>query len=123
MFTVDGVAWTIPCDIKRTAKMTASEVSGLLMNKEYYKDCIGTYMQYEVSLIPNPASLADYYALYEIITQPVGSHTWVFPYNGTTVTITGRVDDISDVYVRLPNGGRMWTGISFTVTANTPSRT
>lgn len=123
MFTVDGVTWTIPCDIKRTAKIQASDISGLLMNKTYYNDVIGTYMQYEVSLIPNPSSLSDYYALYEILTQAVGGHTFVFPYNASTVTITGRVDEISDIYVRLPNGARMWKGISFVVTANTPSKT
>jgi hypothetical protein len=123
MFTVDGMTWDIPCDITRTAQITASEISGLLLNKEYFNDVIGTYMQYEVTLIPSPSNLSDYYSLYQIITQPVSGHTWVFPYNGTTITITGRVEEISDVYVRLPNGGRMWKGVSFTVTANNPSRT
>lgn len=123
MFTVDGVTWSIPCDIKRVAKITESDVSGLLLNKTYYSDVIGTYMQYEVALIPNPANLSDYYALYELLTQATGDHTFVFPYNGSTVSLTARVSDVSDVYVRRSNGARMWKGMSFTITANTPSKT
>ena len=123
MITIDGVSWTIPCDITRTAEIKPSEISGLLLNKTYFNDVLGIYMNYEISLVANPASMADYYAIYEIITQPVGEHTFVFPYNGSTITVVGRVEEISDVYVRLPNGATYWKGISFEVTANEPSKT
>ena len=119
MFTVDGVTWSIPCDIKRTSEITSSEISGLLLNKKYYNDVIGTYLKYDVKLVANPNEMADYYAIYEIITQPVGEHTFILPYNGSTVTVVGRVENISDVY-RVFGGVPYWSGTSFSVISNTP---
>ena len=120
MFTIDGVAWSIPCDIKRTAELRESEASGYLLNREYYADVVGTYLQYEVTLVPNPASMADYYAMYELLTQATGDHTFILPYNGETVTLRGRISSPSDVYVRRGNGAPYWKGMRFTVTSNTP---
>ena len=120
MFTIDGVAWSIPCDIKRGADIRESEVSGYLLNREYYADVVGTYLRYEVTLVPDPASMADYYALYELLTQATGDHTFILPYNGTTVTLRGRVSSPSDVYVLRGNGAVYWKGMRFTVTSNTP---
>ena len=120
MFTIDGVAWSIPCDIKRTAELRESEVSGYMLNREYYSDVIGVYLRYEVTLVPNPASMSDYYALYELLTQATGDHTFILPYNGATVTLRGRVSNPSDVYVLRGNGAVYWKGMRFTVTSNTP---
>lgn len=122
MFTVDGMQWTIPCDIERTAKVQSSEISGQLLNGQYFNDVEGTYMQYVVTLCPNLQQMSQYYNLYQLITQPVDGHQFVFPYNNSTVAITGRVADISDVYVRMPNGGVYWKGVSFTVVSNAPTR-
>lgn len=120
MFTIDGVEWAIPCDIERSADIRESEVSGYLLNREYYSDVIGVYLCYEVTLVPNPASMADYYALYELLTQATGDHTFILPYNGETVTLRGRISSPSDVYVRRGNGATYWKGMRFTVTSNTP---
>ena len=123
MFTVDGVQWSIPCDITRTAKMTASDISGMMLNKQYFNDVLGTYMQYEISICPNPHEMGDYHSLFEILSQPVDGHQFVLPYNNSTIEITGRVSDISDIYVRMPGGGVYWKGASFTVVSNAPSKT
>lgn len=120
MFTIDGVAWSIPCDIKRGADIRESEVSGYLLNREYYADVIGVYLQYEVTLVPDPASMSDYYALYELLTQATGDHTFILPYNGETVTLRGRISSPSDVYVLRGNVAVYWKGMRFTVTSNTP---
>lgn len=121
MFTVDGIQWTIPCDIKRTSIVQSSDISGDLLNGEYFNDVEGTYMQYEVTVCPNPWQMGQYYNLYQVISQPVDGHQFVFPYNNSTVEITARVEDISDVYVRMPNGGVYWKGVSFTVISNAPT--
>ena len=123
MFTVDGVQWSIPCDITRTAKMTASDISGVMLNKQYFNDVLGTYMQYEISICPNPHEMGDYHSLFEILSQPVDGHQFALPYNNETIEITGRVSDISDIYVRMPGGAVYWKGTSFTVTSNAPSKT
>ena len=123
MFTVDDVEWSIPCDITRVAKMTASDISGVMLNKQYFNDVLGTYMQYEVSICPNPHQMGDYHSLFEILSQPVDGHQFVLPYNNSTIEITGRVSDISDIYVRMPGGAVYWKGASFTVVSNAPTKT
>lgn len=122
MFSIDGQQWPYPCDIARTAEIRSSEVSGLMLDGTYYNDVLGTFMQYTVKLAVPFNHRDTYAAFYEMITAPVEGHTFVFPYNNTSITITGRVENISDVYVRLPNGGVAWKGIQFTVTSNVASK-
>ena len=123
-FTVDNIQWQYPVDITRVAEMRASDVSGLMLDGSYYNDVLGTFMSYTIKLIVPTTSAAktDYITLYEKLTEPVDGHNFVIPYNGGTVQITGRVENISDVYVRLPSGNQMWRGIQFTVNANNPTK-
>lgn len=123
-FTVDNIQWQYPVDITRVAEMRASEVSGLMLDGSYYNDVLGTFMSYTIKLIVPTTSAAKnaFYTLYEKLTDPVDGHTFTIPYNGSTIQVNGRVENISDVYVRLPSGEQMWRGIQFTVNANNASK-
>ena len=122
MFSVDGITWDIPCSIQRTSEVKASEISGLMLDRSYFNDVVGTYMQYTIG-IAVPFNMMDQYAaIYEALTDPVDAHTFVVPYNNGTITVVARVQSISDVYVRLANGGKYWKGIQFTIVANHPSK-
>lgn len=123
MFSVDGLQWTLPCDIERTSEMTASEISGMLLNKQYFNDVIGTYLRYTVTIVVPFGGEREYTRLYEVLTDPVDAHSFVMPYNQGSITITGRVEHISDIYRKLPNGQIFWRGISFDVISNTPTKT
>lgn len=122
MFSIDGLTWDIPCDIERTAEISASEISGLMLDKSYFNDVLGTYMKYTVTLAVPMNMKNEYIQIYEAITNPADGHVFVLPYNDSTITITARVESISDVYVRLPNGGVYWKGIRFSIIANHPSK-
>ena len=66
----------------------------------------------------------DYASFYEAITDPVSSHTFVFPYNNTTVTVDGRVSITSDEHVRpVSSTAVLWRRTTFTVLGNTPIKT
>lgn len=124
MISIDNAQYDLYCDIERIAEVRPSEISGALLNKNYFNDIIGTYMQYTVTLVVPPSQRATVYEqLYNVLTQPVGSHTFVLPYGQTTTTITGRVDSVRDTYTRLSGDSAYWRGLSFTVTANSPSKT
>ena len=123
MWSIDDKEWTIPCTVKRTAEMAASDISGLLLDGTYFNDVIGTYMNYDIEIaVPNGME-SEYHELYDVITDPVGYHTFTLPYNGTYIEVTGRIEDISDIYVRLPNNQRKWRGISFDILASAPTKT
>ena len=122
MFTVDGVTWSIPCKVTRTAKIQASEISGLLLDNSYFNDVQGTYMEYELAIGATRHQMNQYYQLYEILTQPVDGHSFVFPYNGDTITLTARVEEITDEYHDLGALGNYWYNAAFRIIANHPSK-
>lgn len=123
IWSVDGVEWTIPCSIERIAEIKASDISGMMMNKAYYNDVLGTYMQYTVTLAV-PAGMEDQYVdLYELLSNPVGSHAFVMPYNNSIIEFTGRVEQVSDRWVYVDENHNRWRGVSFVAIANVPSKT
>jgi hypothetical protein len=122
MWSIDGSNWDVPCTIEREAEVTASEVSGMLLNKQYFNDVIGTFMRYTISLAIPIGMESDYKYIYELLTQPVDAHAFVFPYNDGYINLTGRVEVVSDKYYRGVNNANGWKGIKFTVIANHPSK-
>lgn len=123
MFSIDGTEWNMPCKITREAAMTASEISGMMLDKSYFNDVIGMFLTYTVSVVVPLGKENVYSALYEILTDPVDAHVCVFPYNQDTVEITGRIETVSDEYYRDVNGHKVWRKTTFTVTANHPTKT
>jgi len=122
MFTIDGVQWNYPCDIDRVANIKASDISGMLLDRSWFNDVLGTFLEYTVKIAVPPDRRDDFYTIYEKLTDPVDGHSFALPYNGGMLNITGRVSNVSDTYVRLPGGGQYWTGTRFTVIANHPSK-
>lgn len=123
MIQIDGLRWDVPCQIKRTAEITASEISGLLLDKSYFNDVLGTWMRYEITLAVPMDRVGDFTALYEVLCQPVDGHVFVLPYNEESIQVTGRVENISDTWYRLGGGGSYWEGCSFTLIGNAPTKT
>jgi len=122
MFSIDGITWDIPCSIEREAEISASDISGLMLDRSYFNDVLGTYMSYTVR-IAVPLNMRDEYTqIYEALTNPVDGHLFVMPYNDSTIEITARVSTVSDVYVRLAGGQVYWKGIEFTCVANYPTK-
>lgn len=122
MFTVDGLQWPYPCDISRDAEIRSTEVSGWMMDGTYYNDVQGTYYSYTVTMavpIRERDVVTNYY---EKLTDPVEGHTFIFPYNQSTVTMIGRLEGVSDVFVRLPDGQKYWKGLRFTVLPSAPTK-
>lgn len=122
MFSVDGIEWDIPCTIERRAEVRSSEISGMLLNRNYFNDVLGTYMTYTVAIAIPKGKEQEYANLYEALTEPTDGHRFVFPYNQSTITITGSVNVVSDRYYRKEGSVRIWRGTKFTVTANNPSK-
>ena len=121
---VDGVTYTLVIGVKRRSIVTSSDNSGTLLDGTYYNDVIGTYLQYEIS-VAIPAGEEDTYAsLYEVLTNPVAYHDFVFPYNNTSVLVRGRVSDVGDAYMQKNSLDKVtWRQIAFTVTESLPHKT
>lgn len=122
IWSMDGLEWDVPCQIERKAEMTASEISGMLLDRTYFNDVIGTYLAYDVA-IAVPFGQEDVYTdLYEAITKPVDAHEFVFPYNQQTIQVTGRVASVSDQYVYIDGKRNYWKGFKFTCVSIHPTK-
>lgn len=122
MFTIDGVAYNVECSIDREAEIRASDISGMLLDRSLFWDVLGTYMNYDITLTMPLRNKGRYAALIEQLTEPVDGHAFVLPYNTGTLELTGRVEDVSDVWVKLPSGYTYWKGLKFSITANGPTK-
>lgn len=124
MFTIDGVKWNFPCTIEREAEVTSSEVSGMMLDKSYFNDVLGTWMKYTIAIAIPKGHEGEYTTIYEALSDPVAYHTFILPYNYQDggLTLIGRVNVISDAYVRLPNGRQTWRKTKFEVIANHPTK-
>lgn len=120
IFSIDGTQWNIGCTIERTTEVKASDISGLMMDGNYFNDVIGTYLKYDIRLESPIGRENAYNTLYEILSDPVGEHTFVMPYGSGTKSFKGRIANVRDIYVRLPNGGVHWRGTKFSVISNEP---
>lgn len=122
MFIIDGNEWPYPIDVTREADIRPSEVSGEMLDGSYYNDVLGTYYNYTVKVV-GPLNRRDALAtLYEALTEPVEGHVFILPDNNGTRQIAGRVENVSDVYVRLANGGQYWRGLQFSIISNHSSK-
>lgn len=119
MITIDGIDYDFYCDIEREAQVKSSELSGMLLNKNYYNDPLATYMQYTVNVAVPITKMSQYASLYEVLTDPVAGHTFTLPYNAGTTTFDGRVEVVSDKYVKRGEIS-IWRNTQFTVIANEP---
>lgn len=122
-FTVDGVKYTdIVCNITRESEVKPSDISGMLLNRRYFNDVLGTYLRYTVEVIVPFGAEKKYAQLYETLSDPVGEHLFILPYNQVTVQFYGRIETISDKYFRKVNNKETWRETSFVVIANNPTK-
>lgn len=122
ILSIDGVVYDVDCAITRTLEMTASEISGLLLNGTIFKDIIGTYLQYDVRFKYPLYNQAKYAAIIEKLSEPVAAHTFILPYNETTVTIVANVETVSDELLELENKRKYWRDTRFTITSIYPTK-
>ena len=121
-FTIDGARYNMPCSIEREAEIRSSELSGLLLDKKYFNDPLGTYMKYTIAIAVPTGQEQNYAALYELLTNPVAEHRCDLPYNQGRKIIIGRIETVSDKYFQEEDGIHVWRGTKFSIVANEPSK-
>lgn len=122
MFSIDGVEYRVKCAATRGAEVRESDISGLLLNGQIFRDVLGTYFTYDIELEMPLKNKGRYSALIEQLTEPVDGHLFVLPYNTETLELTGKASDIEDVWKKLPSGYTYWDGLKFTIEPNAPTK-
>lgn len=125
---IDGNEYDMVASVKRTAKITQSDASGMMLNKKYFNDVLATYFEYEVTLAVPVGKEYEYTVLYDILTSPVSEHDFILPYNQGWLRLKARVEEVKDTYykdeIRVDgeNPVRIWRQTSFSIIATEPSR-
>lgn len=122
MIIIDGLTFDVHCEIVRTAEIKASEISGMLLDCTWFNDVQGTYMRYDIAVDVPMYNRNRYAELYELLSEPVGAHSFVLPYNNGTIELTARVEKVEDTREEIPGGRTWWKDTTFSIIANHPSR-
>ena len=126
VFTIDGVDLRVMVTgLKRSFAVTDSEHSGRLQNYEMFRDVIGTFYNYTLTVEPDPDYRADYDTFYDIISAPTSFHDMVFPYGQTTISFKAYVTSGDDDYKAMIQESAQinkYSGLSIQFVAKSPQR-
>lgn len=119
---IDGVSYDVKCTVRRQADMRDTDISGEMLDGSNFHDVEGTYYDYSISFLYPLYDRNKYAQIYEALTEPVDGHAFVLPYNNSTVSLTAKVDVAQDELVEMESGYRYWRALTFTLTANAPTK-
>lgn len=125
IFSLDGIYYNLfVTKLERDGQVTDTEASGRVNDYSMYRDIIGTFYNYNLTIYPYSDDDADDYdTFYNEITAPVPSHTLVVPYGQETLTFEAYVTKAKDTLV-VRNGKNIWgsEGLSLSFIAMEPQR-
>lgn len=86
-FLLDGVAYNVHVTkLTRKFSVMDSSKSGRTQDGEMYRDIVGTYYNYSMTVASKNGDDSAMDALWEAISRPANSHVCVFPYGQDTLT-------------------------------------
>ena len=122
ILTIDGVDYDVKCRVRRSGDIRDTDISGEMLDGSYFHDVEGTYYDYEITFLYPLYDRNKYAAIYEVLTQPVDGHSFVLPYNNSTISLTAKVDLTDDELLELENGTQYWQALRFALTSNAPTK-
>lgn len=87
VFTMDGIAYQVDVtDLTCKFSVLDTEQTGRTQDGKLYREPIGTFYNYSMTVAAKPNHRADFDAFWEAISQPVASHICTFPYGQQTLS-------------------------------------
>lgn len=126
VFKVDGVSYNVIVPeggLKRQGRVLDGESVGRMLSGRMMRDIVGTYYNYAMQIDTRNLDVAQYDALYQVLSAPVDYHTVILPYGQSTLTFQAYVSNLDDELVLMQDGRNLWGNLSFTFVAMQPERT
>lgn len=126
VFKVDGVSYNVIVPeggLKRQGRVLDGESVGRMLSGRMMRDIVGTYYNYAMQIDTRNLDVAQYDALYQVLSAPVDYHTVILPYGQSTLTFQAYVTNLDDELVLIQEGRNLWGNLSFTFVAMQPERT
>lgn len=122
-FTIDGQEFNvIVTELRRLGKVKDSKLSGDVKSGAHFRDIVGTYYDYEMSIGSNALSETEYDALYEVLTAPVESHEVTLPFGMSNLSFRAYIEDADDRHIADNGKERLWGELSVKFYAQKPQR-
>lgn len=122
IFLMDGREYDVfVTKLERSFEVADSDSTGRTKDWKMHRDVIGTFYNYTMAIEMRYFNMDDYSAFYEAISAPVTSHSFVFPYNGETISFTGYCTKGKDSFTKIA-GKPKWSGLSVNFIAMEPQR-
>ncbi|MEG0825591.1 MAG: hypothetical protein RSG86_07575 [Oscillospiraceae bacterium] len=86
------------------------------------RDIIGTYYNYAMQIETEHMDVAEYDALYEVLSAPVDYHNIVITYGQGTLAFEAYISNVDDALQLVHGTTNLWGGLAFTFTAMEPKR-
>ena len=120
-FVMDGIEYNIDVmSIKRKFSVLDTDKSGRTQDGEMYRDIVGTYYNYSMTVAQKGDDAASLDKFWEAVSKPRTSHTCVFPYGQSTLSqemyITSGEQDVNRIYFNRTD----WNEITLNFIAMSP---
>jgi len=124
VFKIDRVEYpsVYVTKLTRSFNILDGENAGRVKIGDMVRDVIGTYYNYSMELDTSEASLAEYDALYEVLSSPDDYHTVVVPYGQTTLEFKAYITNGDDELLSMENKRNLWGKLKVNFIAMQPQR-
>jgi hypothetical protein len=126
MFKIDDISFDVIIPqggIERSFSVYDTKNTERLDSGEMFRDVLGTYYNYSVTVDSKNLSAEQYDALYETLSAPTDFHTFEMPYGQTVRVFQGYVTSGKDKYTGRINSQNCWGNLSFNMIAKELART
>lgn len=121
VFQMDGKVYDVDVvELRRDFAVEDTENSGKTMDGAMYREPLGTYYHYTMTVRAKPGNRTAMDDFWEAISQPVVSHVCTFPYGQRTLTQRMYVTSGEQALVRMSARGNLWGEASVSFTAIAP---
>lgn len=122
-FKIDGKAYNVAVmpPMKRNFVVMDTENTTRLLSGEIYRDVLGTYYNYSLTINNRMTAPEEYDAFYEVITSPVDFHILEFPYGQSTIEFQAYITNGSDD-LNLIKDKNTWKNLTINFIAKEPRR-
>lgn len=121
VFLLDGIAYNVNVmELKRSFSVMDTDKSGRTQNGEMYRDIIGTFYNYTMTIRERDGDHAAMEALWEAVSAPEASHICVFPYGQTVMTQKMYVTSAEQGLTLMEKDRNHWGDIALSFIAMSP---
>lgn len=122
-FKVEGREFNVfVTELSRTARVEESSLSGDVRSGEHFRDMVGTYYDYDMTIGTDSLSETEYDDLYETLTAPVESRVVELPYGRGSIVFEAYIDSVGDKLVSKRKGMARWGELDVKFRAKRPQR-